>query len=550
MHVLCLLSFFLLHAVELASEPAWESNDNDFTTGGILADIDIDGDLDLVTGNGNDMARNPNRVYYNQQDMLEQKASWSSADFACNGHISLGDMDSDGDLDLAVAGFAYSQGWVSDPSRVYRNDAGIFTSSPIWLGGDILQAFSCDWGDADRDGDLDLAVAAGNEYIDKRQKVVIFENLGGMLSADPMWESADSDFNMDVCWVDVDSDGDLDLAAGGYKTNRIYFTEDGVLNTEAGWVSADSHHTVQLAFADFDSDGDLDMAAADNNQMMDDESRVRIYLNQDGTLETLPFWESKLWMYQSCVAWGDVDSDGDLDLAAGGWWEPASVYENSDNSFDPLPSWSWNPSNPWNLVCEQVIWGEVNNDNWKEASEDFGTISAGHAVYPSRFPALDIAEVRIDGTPASPGDYFWNPADGWIYLARPGSLEVTYRYSKYPDLLVTNWADSTGNFLFLNQAEDTNAVAERIAIAEDLPVRLEKTLLVQGEPLRLVVSATQRIESISLYSAAGRRLAGFALGNSQNNLDLPLKTSELPRGVYFLHILTKQNPITLRFQII
>jgi len=548
MHVLCLLSVFLLQAVELDTEPAWESNDNDYSTGGVLADIDSDGDLDLVTGNGNDMARNPNRVYYNKGGELEEIASWSSANVACNGHVSLGDMDSDGDLDLAVAGFAHQGDWQSDPSRVYSNDAGIFTSSPIWLGGDTLQAFSCDWGDADRDGDLDLAVAAGNEYIDKRQKVAIFENLGGMLSADPMWESADSDFNMDVCWVDVDSDGDLDLAAGGYKTNRIYFTEEGTLNTEAEWVSADSHHTIQIAFGDFDADGDLDMATADNNQKGDDASRVRIYLNHEGTLDTLPFWESKLWTYQSCVAWGDVDADGDLDLAAGGWWEPVTVYENNDDSFDPMPTWSWSTSNPRNLVCEQVIWGEVDNDNWKETTENFGTISAGHAIYPSHFPALDVVEVKIDESPASPGEFLWNPADGWIQINREGSVEVTYRYSKYPDLLVTNWVDVKGNLLFLNQAEDTNAVAERIA--EELPVRLEKTLLVQGEPLRLVVSSTQRIESISLYNAAGRRLAGFAPGNSQNNLELPFETSGLPRGVYFLHVLIRQKPITLRFQII
>jgi hypothetical protein len=550
MHVLCLLSVLLLHAVELNTEPAWESNDNDYSTGGILTDIDSDGDLDLVTGNGNDMARNPNRVYYNQGDELEQVASWSSSDLGYNGHISLGDVDADGDLDLAVAGFANSINWVWNPdsSRVYLNEGGVFTAGPVWFGADTFHSFSCDWGDADRDGDLDLAVASGNEYIPKRQKVVIFENVDGTLSAEPMWESDDADFNMDVCWVDVDADGDLDLAAGGYNRNRIYFMEEGVLDTEAGWLSADSHHTIQIAFADFDSDGDLDMATADNNQKGDDASRVRIYLNHEGALDTLPFWGSKLWTYQSCVAWGDVDADGDLDLAAGGWWEPVTVYENVDGSFDSSPTWSWSPPNPMDLVCEQVIWGEVNNDNWKETSEDFGTISAGHAVYPSRFPALDIAEVRIDGTPASPGDYFWNPADGWIYLTRSGFLEVTYRYSKYPDLLVTNWNPPAGNFLFLNTAEDTNTIAE--LPPPGLPVRLEKTVLIRREPIRLISSTPQGIEKISLYDVTGRRLASFAPGDCRELIALPFETSRLPRGVYFLHILIRQKPITLRFQII
>ncbi|TET23412.1 MAG: hypothetical protein E3J71_02455 [Candidatus Stahlbacteria bacterium] len=548
MHVLCLLSFFLLHAVELETEPAWESNDNDYSTGGILADIDSDGDLDLVTGNGNDMARNPNKVYYNEDNILEETASWTSADWSYNGHISLGDMDADGDLDLAVAGFAYYISWQSDPSRVYLNEEGTFTSNPVWLGGDTLQAFSCDWGDADADGDLDLAVAAGNSYINKRQKLVIFENVDGVLSAEPMWESADYDFNLDVCWVDVDVDGDLDLAVGGYETNRIYFTEEGTLNTEAEWVSADAHHTIQIAFGDFDADGDMDMATGDNNQMMDDESRVRIYLNHNGTLDTLPFWESKLWQYQSCVAWGDVDADGDLDLAAGGWWEPVTVYENNDNSFDSLPSWSWSPFPNENLVCEQVIWGEVDNDNWKETTENFGTISAGHAIYPSHFPALDVVEVKINGSAASPGGFCWNPADGWIQINQEGWVEVIYRYSKYPDLLVTNWNPPTGNFLFLNTAEDTNAVAE--LPPPELPVQLEKTILIRGEPIRLMASTSQRIEEISLYDVTGRWLSSFAPGDCRELIALPFETSRLPRGVYFLHVLIRQKPITLRFQIV
>lgn len=551
MHILCLFTAILLRAVELDSEPAWESVDNDFSTGGILADIDADGDLDLVTGNGNDMARNTNKVYYNLGDSLERTASWYSADLGYNGHISLGDIDADGDLDLAVAGFADFSGgeWNSDSSKIYLNEEGTFTSLPVWFGGDTLHSFSCDWGDADGDGDLDLALASGNEYDSRLQKLAIFENVEGELSTEPMWESEDPDYNLDVCWVDVDGDGDLDLAAGGYNRNRIYFMEEGILNIEAGWLSADSHHTIQIAFADFDSDGDLDMATGDNNQMGDDESRARIYLNHMGTLDTLPFWESRLWSYQSCVAWGDVDGDGDLDLAAGGWWEPVSVYENKEGIFDTLPAWSWSPSYAGNLVCEQVIWGEVDNDNWIEATESYGTVSAGHAIYPSHFPALDIVGLRIDGNPASRGDYFWNPANGWIYLAETGSVEVTYRYSKYPDLLVTNWDPPTGNFLFLNTAEDTNIVTERIAEAPLL--RLEKTILFPGESVALIVSASLIVKRISLYDACGNRLGSFNPENLREDCcKLPFNTSELSRGVYFLHILTDHEPTSLRFQLI
>lgn len=548
MNLLLVLSVCLLGAVELDSEPAWESVDDDFSTGGVLADIDDDGDLDLVTGNGNDMDRDPNRVYYNENDMLEETASWSSADIAFNGHISLGDMDADGDLDFAVAGFA-GGGWVSDPSRVYTNDGGTFSTNPVWLGADTLHAFSCDWGDADGDGDLDLAIAAGNDYIDdKKQKVVIFKNTDGVLSAEPMWESEDADYNMDVCWVDIDGDGDLDLAAAGYETNRIYFMDAGVLNNEAGWVSADSHHTVQIAFADFDRDGDLDMAAADNGQTGNASSRIRIYKNQTGTLDTLPFWESKLWYYQSCVAWGDVDADGDLDLAAGGWWEPVSVYENVDGEFDTLPAWSWQPSDPYDLVCEQVIWGEVDNDNWKDTTEDFGTISAGQAVYPYRFPALDIEEVTIDGSAALPGEFVWNPADGWVQINKSGIVEISYRYSQFPDLLVTNWAESPGNYLFLNLADDTttDVVTERTNL--DFTITFEKSIILRGEAIRLAINSSVRPNRIDIYDAVGRKVASFCPVPA--DLILPLDPSSISRGVYLMRVYTDEDSVILKFQVI
>jgi len=549
MNVYLIISIILSGAVELSSEPVWESTDNDYSTGGVLADIDSDGDLDLVTGNGNDMARNPNKVYYNTNDLLEQTASWSSNNWGCHGHISLGDMDADGDLDMASAGFAFHYGWVSDPSVVYENQEGTFTVDPVWSGADEILAFSCDWGDADADGDLDLAIAAGNNYNNLRQKVTIYENNSGTISAEPMWESADSDYNLDVCWVDIDSDGDLDLAVGGYETNRIYYSENGVLNTEPGWTSGDSHHTIQLAFADYDSDGDMDMATADNNQAGDDASRMRIYINDSGELDMLPSWESKLWRYQSCVAWGDCDGDGDLDLAGGGWWEPASVYENIDNQFDSQPSWTWAPQPVTGLVCEQLVWGEVDNDNWAEETEDCGFVETGDIIYPSVMPILDITEISIGGSPASPADYLWNPANGWIQINRAGGVEVTYRYSKYPDLLVTNWDPPRGNFLFRNEAGDTNVVAE-IPTQGITEIRLEKITYRRGEKIRLTHNPKLHIEEAVLYEITGRRIAAFTLPCSAGIAELPFDTRGLTAGVYILRIVTDSKTHLLKIQII
>jgi hypothetical protein len=552
MHIVSLLGLLLLSGIKLGTEPIWESDDSDYSTGGVLADVDKDSDLDLVTGNGNDMARNHNKVYYNIGDSLEHTASWVSDDAACNGHISLGDIDSDGFLDLAVSGFAYSLDWTPNPSRVYKNVKGQFSTLPVWMGGDSLFSFSCDWGDADGDSDLDLASACGNDYNSARRQIVIFENQNGVLSASPVWQSKDADFNMDVCWVDIDRDGDLDLAAGGYGHNRIYFMEQRKLNPEAGWVSADSHNTVQIAFGDFNSDGYLDMATADNNQNATNESRIRIYKNNAGTLDTLPCWESKLWTYQSCVAWADADGDGDLDLAAGGWWEPLCVYENKSGAFDTIPEWSWSPWDPYSLVCEQVVWGEVNNDNWKEETENLGNLSSGSVVYSKHFPILDLKGVNINGVASPPSDYKWNPADGWIQINKSGNVQLTYRYTSFPDLLVTNWVSTRGNFLFPNLYNDSTTGISGSHNDSSLlkGMTLAKNIITRGEPVSLFSPISQKISQLSVYDITGRRIASLLIDKDvEGSLDIPFNTRNLPRGIYLIEIAAGGGKSILRFQV-
>jgi hypothetical protein len=87
-------------AIPLAAEPSWESEDEDYGTGGMLWDLDGDGYLDLIVGNGNDMDSERDAVFYNRRGELERDASWRSADFGYDGHVDVGDVDGDGDPDV------------------------------------------------------------------------------------------------------------------------------------------------------------------------------------------------------------------------------------------------------------------------------------------------------------------------------------------------------------------------------------------------------------------------------------------------------------------
>lgn len=515
----------LLCLIPYPSQPDWESDDDDYATGGALVDIDRDGDLDFLTGNGNDMAQDPNRVYYNTGIALEIVASWSSSDVGYNAHISVGDINHDGYPELAVAN--YGDPYAPQYDKFYLNQAGVLQSSSSWRPHDLDNSFACAFGDLDGDGDLDLAVACGESYSDSLQSAKVYVNNGGVLDTVATWESNIQSYFYDVAWVDFDSDGDLDLALGAEnRQNLLYENTGGALGFSPFWESANSLGTLKLAFGDVDGDGDLDMACA-NNAQLGGISNCEIYLNNGGGYLPTPSWSSQAMDYYSCVAFGDVDRDGDLDLAAGGWWEPVAVFENTGGTFPSTPSWSWIPANATNLVCENISFGDVDN-TWPSAVTD-----EAHLVSPdSRVFYLgnrwlkDVSRVRLTTGDLDDSLYCYSYADGWVSVAPvvtvPETVWVDYTYSRDLDLVVTNWHASRGNFLFLNTSGSGIAAADDPTARADIwfasPVRS-----------RLVVGNGQQDIVVAVYDAMGRFVGRGAAGS----------VGPLRPGVYFVQAFSR-----------
>ena len=292
----------------------------------LAVDLDKDGDLDLAVASlgvlfpnnapiGSVIVlENDGRQSFTRRVLIEKVARVSD--------VRAGDLDGDGDLDLAVAQFGYDQG----ETRWMENQGGWkFASHPLQsLSGPI----NAEIADADGDGDLDIFTLVSQEW----EEIYAFENDGrGRFTPRRIFGASNEDFGSSwISLADLDKDGDVDVVYSngdafdyapptGRGWNGVQWLENrGALRFRYRRIGDFAGASSPQA-ADLDGDGDMDVVvvSAYNNWDRPDALSLAWFEN-DGAMQFTLRPVAGTPTHLITLGVGDIDANGKPDLVTGG----------------------------------------------------------------------------------------------------------------------------------------------------------------------------------------------------------------------------------------
>ncbi|MCX6233543.1 MAG: T9SS type A sorting domain-containing protein [Bacteroidetes bacterium] len=460
--------------------PDWQSTPlSQVATGLGLADINGDGWKDIIVANGNDQARQKLVVYYNNGDGTFPLApSWQSSDVDYHGHLAVGDINKDGWNDVAVSVYLGPSGFGSPGKvKVYYNQGGQLESSPSFVS-DPFYTFSCALGDADADGDLDLAVACGEPYHNIIDKGRIFINNNGLFTNVDVWESAIDIGAADVEFADMDGNGFTDVVFV-CEPNRSYIflaSNSGYIQSAPAWQTAESSLFINSVDIGTLQAGQLPCMVMTGNDQHGGDGKIRQYIF------SLPFpeasyaaWTSMYIGYGSGILLADVTRDDTLDLIYGGWWLPMEILVGNGVDFATVPAYTSNTAS----VVEAIQMADLGQEGLVGDIDTITIQQLEAAVVTLQHQIIEeIRYVMINNVLIDPANYSSLPNRNLVFfknrLFQGDQVTIAYKYCLDGDIVITNWDSNVGNYIFYNTnspvgIKDINAAAGDVWTSDIYP---------------------------------------------------------------------------------
>jgi hypothetical protein len=309
---------------------------NDYTGCVLLFDCDGDRDLDAYVVNFNRqidyMAKNDGQGAFS--------IDWSSIppDSQAGIIANYADIDGDGDLDIVMLGNAYVG---ANQHRVWINDGAGHFSDEHWRLPILNSIYSCvEFADVDGDLDLDLLVNSrgNNDYLPK----LLINDGSGIFTDETAERFPPVTWSYRAEFVDIDNDGDYDIVYGGmYRLGFLindgsgHFIDESI--SRGPLYAIPEYAPTDIKEADLNCDELEDLVIGVLSAV---RYHTYIFINtgngyyEDQTSQRIPVYQAST---RSLVA-ADFDNDGDVDIFRVGSGDARNrIFINSLNVIDSLP---------------------------------------------------------------------------------------------------------------------------------------------------------------------------------------------------------------------
>ena len=430
------------------------------------------------------------------------------------------------------------------------------------------------WGDADGDGDQDLAVGSDGQ-------TVIYRNDAGTLAASGTvlpgyWEdNGQADFDLrSISWADYDNDGDLDLLLPSIWDEETFTSRTALMRNDGpdgagGWLFSEietdfgpSDH-VQSSWADYDGDLDLDLLLV-HLAPLTEQGFIHRYRNDGGGLFVGEEILGTLSIEHGEAQWGDYDDDGDLDILVAG-----NVRE-LDGSYDTVLRVYRNDAE--NYVPVEIIdcvfcegWFDLSAATWADYDSDgdidillAGTYNSGEQIEGRAKVYDNIGGTFVDSgnqLPApramgfSGGSFSWFDIDGEgdldyfiagsYFVPGGGGLIETQMHLYLNDAAEQNEAPSAPLSLLAEVQVDGSVALGWSPASDDLTPSQALTYDLRLYRGGVPVSTARRLPEPGSLSAAGEWLLAALPDGSYSwtlqAVDSAYNTGPAARGSFYLN---------------
>ncbi|MEM8670864.1 MAG: FG-GAP-like repeat-containing protein [Planctomycetota bacterium] len=256
------------------------------------ADLDGDGDLDIVVGN--DMA--PNQVFLNDGDGRFELSSTFGV-VASVRSLALADMDGDGDVDV----LSTCRGM---PNQIFLNDGAARFTQRSTFGTESDSTIDVAITDWNGDGHADLILANRD---DQRNAIRLNDGKMNFSKSIPFGEPSEQ--SRAVALADFNGDDRLDIAVANVgQANCLYLADGNGGLASRVCFGAEDGNSYSLAAADIDGDDDIDLVVGNVGQ----QNAVFLNKGKGSEFSEVRFGDPSNATYG--IDTGDLDADGFSDI--------------------------------------------------------------------------------------------------------------------------------------------------------------------------------------------------------------------------------------------